>query len=76
MQIQIWHLKQLIFPYVTKKNVRESQLKEDKDSYQFLVPRLESMVSGRIAVDHQGDRALGWWERIAVMTVRQTLETF
>ena len=64
------------FPFCgKKKNVRESQIKEDKDSFQFLVPRLESVASGRIAVCHQGDKASGWWEHVVVGTVRQTLET-
>lgn len=76
MQVQIWHLEQLIFPSVAKKkNVWESQPKEDKDSFQFLVPRLESVVSGCIAVGHQGDKASGWWEHVVVVTVRQALET-
>lgn len=33
------------------------------------------MVSDRIAVGHQGDGASGWWGHMAVMAVRQTLET-
>lgn len=68
IQVQIWHLDQLIVLSVTKM-LEKTNLKKINFLFSSRFPRLQSMVISPISMGQQGDRASWWWEHMTVVAV-------